>query len=521
MTADGETWLKRALDPFHDYELGLTGYPDRDASKTVTQEVRYTYDLAKPPVTAAIPAGNWDAHIFFSPIQMVSNNAQSMSGLQRQTRQIFGFTGANYPAGATIDNIDVAQPAVSGSTAATVDIFDTFTVQSGAPNFRGIPNGSLPLSTLGSWLTTALGAPLAVKSGRRRLIAAGIEIHNTTAEIYKQGTLTAYTVPQKFERRQFMTHILNPLGNNASGAATPYINDPTNSPSEGQDVGPKEYFTCSMPPSSAAEAMAYSGTRQWEASKGAYVVARLHEDNPLRECESGYFAFIAGDKPNYPLTSSVAGTVGDYRDFLGHRTHSVLGSSAGTGSFYFAQEAARRFECLAADSCGIWLNGLSETSTFRLEIRLTFETAPNYADPQSTLTYMARRSPDYDPCALELYQRAAEQLPVAVPVSMNPAGEWFQMVYSAIKSALPTVIAGARAIAPLLLQSGVPQLEAAGMAASAIPDISNFKPNAKTLNRPRSSSRSGSAKRVTVQPSKKKKRSNSASSTGSRGRTKR
>ena len=35
ITEDGKEWLTLALDPFHDYNKQVAGYPDADASHTV------------------------------------------------------------------------------------------------------------------------------------------------------------------------------------------------------------------------------------------------------------------------------------------------------------------------------------------------------------------------------------------------------------------------------------------------------------------------------------------------------
>lgn len=62
ITPDGKEWITLALDPFHDYNKQIAGYPDADASQTVVSCFQYQADLVAPG------AVNWDCHIYNAPV---------------------------------------------------------------------------------------------------------------------------------------------------------------------------------------------------------------------------------------------------------------------------------------------------------------------------------------------------------------------------------------------------------------------------------------------------------------------
>jgi hypothetical protein len=78
---------------------------------------------------------------------------------------------------------------------------------------------------------------------------------------------------------------------------------------------------------------------------------------------------------------------------------------------------------------GAFFTGLSPQTTLQVNVKMLIEVAPG---PGSALVTVAKPSPVYDPLALELYSRAINEMPVAVPASMNPAGEWWSGVLSTI-----------------------------------------------------------------------------------------
>jgi len=52
MTASGANWLRKALDPFHDFQVRVDGLPDDNTANTIVQEVSLTQTISAPlPVT--------------------------------------------------------------------------------------------------------------------------------------------------------------------------------------------------------------------------------------------------------------------------------------------------------------------------------------------------------------------------------------------------------------------------------------------------------------------------------------
>lgn len=66
LSPEGRDWLTLALDPFHDYNHQVAGYPDANCSQTVVSCYQYQVEVAAPPGIA--PNTNWDAHIYNMPI---------------------------------------------------------------------------------------------------------------------------------------------------------------------------------------------------------------------------------------------------------------------------------------------------------------------------------------------------------------------------------------------------------------------------------------------------------------------
>lgn len=58
ITQDGKEWLTLALDPFHDYNKQVAGYPDADGSQTVVSCYQYQTDVS------SVGGANWDCHIY-------------------------------------------------------------------------------------------------------------------------------------------------------------------------------------------------------------------------------------------------------------------------------------------------------------------------------------------------------------------------------------------------------------------------------------------------------------------------
>jgi len=242
LSPDGKEWLLAAIDPYHDYQLSLRGYPDTNVSGSVVQVVKQSLTLNAPGDVS----GNWDANIFSLPICQDS---------QVVTAAIVADT-----------------PIVLKNTnnAGTISMLNCLTAASGSTvmNCTGfIASGG---AITNSWL-----APNGYTSGPYRVISSGFEVVNTTADIDKQGTVTVYRVPQGNQ---------SPL--------TYLISDT----SSGGCRGAGSLRNLSDVPPSVSSAMLLPGTRQWAAREGVYCpVTFSTPDLPVQDDATCGVIMTAGE----------------------------------------------------------------------------------------------------------------------------------------------------------------------------------------------------------------------------------
>jgi len=154
ISPDGREWLTLALDPFHDYNRQVAGYPDADASQTVVSCYQYQTEIS----TAG--AGNWDCHIYNGCVAKSDDlSVLNLHGTWKSQQEPAPSQQTMWKHG----------PLVIEKSATTGGNF--------AP---AIPVDAAPIvSTLPALDNTDLC------SGITRIIGMGFEIHNTTADMYK------------------------------------------------------------------------------------------------------------------------------------------------------------------------------------------------------------------------------------------------------------------------------------------------------------------------------------------------
>lgn len=231
----GRDWLVAALDPFHDTQLAnLEGWPDVECGASVVRCIKQSMTIKKP---AGLPAGNWDCHIVqwpwltssgntFTPTSTRVGNAFSMNAtpITGAQQRLGGLQAFGVEGGA---DLEIMCP-VGGTTqvAGTLNIDSTFTKGSG------------------------------------RLIGAGYEVRNTTAELYLQGSVICYREMAN-ARDVVALHGFGPV--TAGGNVMTVLNA----------------TEVRYPPSNAAEAKLLCGSREWKAEEGMYQVAAFTtSDNP-------------------------------------------------------------------------------------------------------------------------------------------------------------------------------------------------------------------------------------------------
>ncbi len=358
MTKDGADWLLCALDPFHDFKLRPEGYPDMRSGNSIVQ-----MHTQKLDIDAGAIGANWDCQIL--------------------------YTGYDFPATRTNPSL------ISGVSAnksfkwnladgATTRLFNSFTVTKAA--------AGTSCGLLGTGTTTTLASALAEMPAR--LIGVGFEIHNTTSELYKQGTLTVAQLPDHSTDDMSITY---------------YSTDAS--------VANKDFQaekTCRFPTSSS-EVAKIPGSNTWEARDGVYCIPRMQRaDIPVTNFNTSRSLVVDAD--------TVAGNVAAI---------TPVGIQAVTLLPYLYGVSRSSFNPMA-----VYLTNLSKESTFTLTVKTFVEYFPPV---NGDFISLSSPSPMYDPKALKMYFDVASTAPYAVKVNMNAAGDYFRMIFNAMSKFGPTV----------------------------------------------------------------------------------
>jgi len=382
------------MDPFHDFNLQFAGLPDKTTGNSVVRFYKKKLSISKPAGLGA--TDKWDCHIFSLPI---------FDALTAGTRTVKSNNDIN-----------------DGEVGDIATAFGTYTIVSGQAD--------------GEWFspTTGIKGTSAVQYvvpdlslGRRalaRVIGAGFEIHNDTPSLYKGGSVTVYDCPQgDFKDQVFTSSIAW-----SSVAGTPYA-------SSGQ------FTTLRRPPDNVSQAMQMPNSVTWEAADGCYVVNKIDLEHVDYHQPTNKPCIFLGSN------GGTTATITSHKELI-----STWNSSASLGVDYYGScQKYYGYTPLDADPCyrltgmhtsGAYFNGLTPETVLTLEVHIIVESLP-VNDPSELA--LASPSAEYDPAALQLYERSIRKLKSGVPVHMNAKGDWWKMVGNTLLQAAPMV---ANAIIP-------------------------------------------------------------------------
>jgi len=389
ITPCGRDWIIAAVDPFHDNQLAnLEGWPDVECGASVIRCIKQSVSVSVPSTVTA--GSNWTCHV----IQWPWLNGSSS----------FTITGTRSGGSYSLPTpVNISSAAVGG-----LQIY-------------GMPDGA-PLDVLqpsaGSVRQIGrLDIDPTYTQGSGRLVGCGFEVHNTTAELYLQGTCTAYRQQADFP------------------AKTDYFGYTTSTNAYTSFSGVNMRY----PPISQAEAMLLQGSRQWTAEEGVYMAGQ----------------FMTMENPAYPIDASspvILGTASD--DVEGSIATSLVNIpvSGPVGPGSLCSVASNRVHPIHQSGC--IFTGLSYQSTLTINWNVYYESFPSAAEP--SIVVLAKPSARYDFDAMQLYSRIISELPVGVPVRENGLGDWF----------LDAATKAAQYIGPVLTALPHPIAKGAGVALS-------------------------------------------------------
>jgi len=369
LTSDGRNWLVSACDPFHDFDIAISGYPDVLTAATVVQLVKQQLQITVPTTGGGIvtSGSNWDCSIALFP-----NVAP-------------GFINQS--------SIVTANGGVTATTSGNGFLYGGLVSGAGPQGGAMWPNGPGTGGINPSASYQQL-SPNAYIKGQGRVIGMGFEVVNTTAEINKQGQVTAWRMPTKWTPSQFaFTYLTTP---NVNATFT--------------------YMVERLPPATIAQAQLLFGSRSWAAAEGAYVVSRQNSTENSALIPTFFPAgFVLGDYQNGVADTMFGPGPG------------VVNQSASVTSDYF----------LPFDISGVHFTGLSYNTTLTVNVRWYIERIPG--PMEADLVVMATPSACFDPIALELYCRAMGEMPPGVMLKENFLGEWFSNALSKVSEWAPKI----------------------------------------------------------------------------------
>jgi hypothetical protein len=237
LTPQGQKWFRSAVDPFHDYQLDLAGYPDTCASNTVVIMHIDTTDVSYPVASV----GNWDCQIVNLP--------RSGSGTGNASATAITAGVVNYQ-----------------STPPQALLMGAVTISSADTGQALWPNAAIAAWTPTNFATQTLTAgPAGLVGHQCRIIGQAIEVHNITSPLYRQGSVTIGKIPQVSKFDSMML-----VDDDAALVDGRY---------------PVYEFT--QPPSLLTELIQYPNCVAHEAEKGVYSVISLNNTiNPLEAAVS-------------------------------------------------------------------------------------------------------------------------------------------------------------------------------------------------------------------------------------------
>lgn len=408
----GEEWLVAALDPCHDGKLECCGYPDQADAPTVVQVIKQTAGLSSP---AGFGNDTWGFHVMVDDYLSTETNYcdTTPSG-----------AGGNYStiAGSLVQSNNTSGHALSAYTHGGVQVLAFDQTANGTTNIT-----TWPLSGPGTANQIVKSMQVDFNNflpGKTRLISQGVEVVNTTAQLYKGGSILCYEQPcSKQDTETFNYYNIsaaldeNDIDPKKKKAAVPVIRG-----------GPLTATWDNMPPKTISEAMILPKTQQWGSEDGAYVVQYMND-----MCNEP--SFVSVEKSLYADQELVAPLVGA-ANIIGTFIPGFIPSD-GLPEFLPGYAVFTYNKKCPFNKKGIVAYGLTPQSAFTLNLVTVIEREISSQD--QSLSVLAKMSPPLDPIALGIYSAIVGDLPVGVRFSDNDFGEWFLGVVDEISNVVSSI----------------------------------------------------------------------------------
>jgi len=238
----------------------------------------------------------------------------------------------------------------------------------------------------------------------------GVEVVNTTAELYKGGTVTSAVIPQNDTTNKFCSNVV--INNPGSGGDTP-----------GALVGCMEFYPMNLGCTDTTTLFKFVDARQEEAKRGSYTIVPINlvssSQNPT---------------PVTPmaLTSSI-NTVGAINQPVFLPAHSAV--TVG-GVPYGVQP--RAYNIFNVDSQCTMYTGLDPKATFQAKMVGYYQ--------QKIITDQIRKvsskpSVPWNEQFYHLFMKLRSEAPTFTAFDNNPSGEWWKKFLGTAADVAPGILA--------------------------------------------------------------------------------
>lgn len=410
LSINGIAAVEVALDPFHDFNVNhFRGWVDTHSGDTVTQ----VFTTQRTVTSDLSDTETWDVQFIMSESDVSVELMQAATLVDSGTNTIRNVLQTNFNANQPLGVKVTADSPVTNYGGLTI----TRNLSSAANVSPFVFTGSHNSVSLDFNGTVAAPGGATVSNSRPygayRVISAGFEVYDETAELYKQGASTMWRWPD-FEEE--ITYVYS-KGVTQSGGGSVFA----------QNVRAK----CNRkPPMNDAQARILPRTKTGLARDGAYIVGTMRNGilPPRRITDE---ALLYSNEGLNAMTSAIDETSND----------AVWVANPGkfvtTATGFQTDPTLLGFSTPYHDSglnpCGVIFTGLHPLASLRVVYKVVVEMCPTLYDTQ--LIPLTTPSAPLDVKALELYSKLVSTVPVGTAVGNNANGDYWKGIMGNIGKA--------------------------------------------------------------------------------------
>lgn len=372
----GRKWLIMALDPFNDSLNNHDGFPNGSGAKNLVEQVKETINIVNPANNTA----NWDCLIlqlpWELPIKIAANASQgsastSSPNVPSNLLNIWGYqsTGPSFIGGGICI---VCMPSSNNNWNPSLGTWAAFQA-----------------ATTGS-VTNVTPDPSYLQDNYR-VTNKGFEVANTTAPLYRQGSVTLFKVPVPSLAAAAVGAIGTWTTGSVSGAADYH-----------------KVLNIDMWPANSQAAFLSTDSIQHNAEDGVYMPAHISDLDEMSDYKYD---------PTAPFIVSATNGENGTTNCLPFLTGLVATAPWANGGTF-----ATGVEWSSFHMTGCLFQGLSVQTALQLNAKWGIERFPSQNN--TILSPLAHDPPIRDQIALDLYAHIMQSMPVGCKFSGNGFGDW-------------------------------------------------------------------------------------------------